>query len=255
MSFIPSDSCPQLVAASATSTGCVRATNEDRYLIDSINGWFAIADGIGGLPYGERASECAIRHLVREIANPESDRRKLTEIVSSCHQAVRQLGAFLAPRTGIGTTLTILHFTARTSPQSALMAHIGDSVAYLHPARIHSLVRLSTDHTIEVPPISIVGPNSYTFQAPPRLDRYLGQVSPPDCDIRLIPLGPNDRLILCSDGVTRALDETEISTLSAAQPSAAELARALVQIADLRGGLDNATALVIDVPLAQATNF
>ncbi len=247
MSLPPPDSIPALSAASATSIGQVRTINEDRYLIDPAHGWFAIADGIGGLPFGERASECAIRHLAREIAQPDSDTRNLSAIVSACHQAVRQLGAFLAPRTGIGTTLTILRFSTHTSPLSALMAHIGDSVAYLHPGRIHPLVRLSTDHSVEVPPVHILGFDARTFQAPPRLDRYVGQATPPDCDICRIPISPNDRLILCSDGVTRALDETEITALSSAQPSAAELARALVHIADIRGGLDNATALVIDV--------
>jgi PPM family protein phosphatase len=252
MSFIVPESYPILSAAAATTIGRVRTVNEDRYLIDPTNGWFAIADGIGGLPFGERASECAIRHLAREIARPNSDTRDLPGIVSSCHQAVRQVGAFLAPRTGIGTTLTLLRFTTKIYPQSALMAHIGDSVAYLHPARIHPLVRLSKDHSVLAPPVHIEGFDCRTFQAPSRLDRYVGQATLPECDIRRILVEPKDRLILCSDGLTRAVDEEDLADLSAVQPSASELARALVQIADIRGGLDNATVIIIDVVSTQA---
>lgn len=254
---------PPVQASAATTLGRIRSTNEDRHLLDLTNGWFAIADGIGGLPYGERASECAIRQLIREIARPGSDTRPLPEIVAACHQAVRQLGAVLAPRTGIGTTFTCLRLQPALPPPSepnpfasglqalgvriATLAHIGDSAAYLHPARSHRFLRLTTDHTIPVPPVRIVGHTSTPFQAPPRLDRYLGQPAPPVCDVHSFEVAPLDRLILCSDGVTRALDESELATLSTAQASPATLVRALVHIADLRGGLDNATALALDL--------
>lgn len=235
----------RLAVAAATSIGRVRATNEDRHLLDSDHACFAIADGVGGLPYGERASECAVRTLTRELAQktPTDAPRDLTALVGACHEAVRRLGCVLSPRTGIGTTLTILRFTGST----AHLGHVGDSVAYVHPGREQSLRRLTTDHSVAPPAVLISGQPSPTFIAPPRLDRYLGQATPPVCDILRLPAASRDRFILCSDGVTRAMDEAELAALSSAQAAPENLARALVHIADLRGGLDNATCLVIDL--------
>lgn len=234
---------PFLLAAAATSMGKIRTTNEDRHLLDSEHACFAIADGIGGLPYGERASECAVRSLARELAQNPSAPRSLVHLVASCHEAVRRLGSVLSPRTGIGTTFTALRLDAT----HAHLAHVGDSVAYHHSGHTQILRRLTTDHTVPLPPIAIAGHTNNPFIPPPRLDRYLGQSSPPSCDFLRLPTSTRDRFILCSDGVTRAIDETELAALSSAQSSPSSLARALVHIADLRGGLDNATCVVVDV--------
>lgn len=234
---------PSLLAAAATSVGRVRTTNEDRYFIDSDHACFAIADGIGGLPYGERASECAVRSLARELAQNPPEPLPLATLVASCHAAVRRLGSVISPRTGIGTTFTVLRFDTTR----AHIAHIGDSIAYHHPGRSQPLLRLTIEHTIPLPPVAIAGRTDNPFIPPPRLDRYLGQNTPPSCDLHRLPALAGDRFILCSDGVTRAIDDAELAALSSAQPSPAFLARALVHIADLRGGLDNATCVVIDV--------
>ena len=243
----PSSEPKQLAkAGSATTVGCVRATNEDHHLVDTANGWFAIADGIGGLPYGERASECAIRQLVREIARPGSEERNVTDTVRSCHDAVRKLGKVISPTMGIGTTLTAVHLV---SPDSARLAHVGDSVAYRHSISTNSLRQLTTDHTSAVPRVKTIGGGGADFQPPPSLDRYLGQAEPPECDSQVVRFRPGDRLILCSDGITKVIDEAEITAVSVAQPNPTALAEALVHIADLRGGFDNSTVIVMDISL------
>lgn len=238
-----SPSAPRLAAAAATSIGKVRTTNEDRHLLDTDHACFAIADGIGGLPYGERASECAVRSLSRELAQTTATPRSMADLIACCHEAVRRLGSVLSPRTGIGTTFTVLRF----DHSFAHLAHVGDSVAYFHPGRTQALRRLTNDHTVALPPITIAGHAANSFTPPPRLDRYLGQATPPTCDLIRQAATTHDRFILCSDGVTRAIDDTELAALSAAQSSPATLARALVHIADLRGGLDNATCVIIDI--------
>ena len=233
-----------LAAAAATSVGCVRTNNEDRHLIDAARGWFAVADGVGGLPFGERASDCAIRSLVHELSrDPDATILPLDRIAEACHHAVRQLGSMLSPRIGIGTTLTFLRITA----EGGELAHIGDSIGYLHPGRRNSIKRLTTDHTVPVSSVLINGPVPERFIPPPRLDRYLGQSTSPACDLICFPLAPGDRLILCSDGLTRALDEADLADLSRAQPSPSALAQALVRVADIRGGQDNSTVVIIDV--------
>ncbi len=242
---LPHHSTPTgiIQAAAATTIGRVRANNEDRHLVDCEHGWFAVADGIGGLPYGERASECAVRSLAREATRHGAESRPMREIMAGCHQAVRQLGAIVTPRTGIGTTLTFIRFTQSRCE----IGHIGDSSAFHHPARSRALVRLTTDHTLPVKPIAIAGFTASPFVPPPRLDRYLGQATPPLCDVHSLDLAPGDRIILCSDGLTRALDDLDLAALSNAQPTPAALAQALIRVADLRGGQDNSTVVIVDL--------
>ncbi len=235
------------IAASATSIGLKRQTNEDRFLIDGPRNWYAIADGIGGLAYGERASECAIRQLAREIDASSSLKPKFSDMVTSCHLAVRQLGMFLSPKVGIGTTLTFLHIVQEEFEKAAYVAHVGDSIAYLYSSKTGLLSKISRDHTSESNSVLVKDFNNELFKSAPKLDRYLGQQFPPDCDIYRFPVNSGDRLILCTDGVTRALDETEITSISVSQPITKEFAKALVYIADIRGGHDNATAIVIDI--------
>ena len=233
----------QTSAGAATTVGRMRATNEDRYLLDVTNGLFAIADGIGGLPYGERASECAIRSLIRQATPPTAPSRPLEELVSACHEAVGQLGRLLHRRMGIGTTLTLM----RTLPGYCEIAHVGDSAAFIQCRRLGEVVRLTTEHTSPAPAVVVGGLAQHAGYLPPStLDRYLGQTAPLYCETHRVAVSPGDRIILCSDGITHALDTADLAALSAAQPSPLGFAQTLVHVANVRGGRDNATAIVID---------
>jgi protein phosphatase len=233
----------QPTAGAATTVGRMRATNEDRYLLDVARGLFAIADGIGGLPYGERASECAIRSLIRQATPPADPDRPLDELVAACHDAVGQLGRVLHRRMGIGTTLTLL----RALPGYCEIAHVGDSAAFIQRGRTGEVVRLTTEHTSPAPSVVVAGqaPDA-AFLPPATLDRYLGQSAPLSCETHHVAVSPGDRIILCSDGITRALDTADLAVLSAVQPNSLGFAQTLIHVANVRGGRDNATAIVID---------
>jgi serine/threonine protein phosphatase PrpC len=237
------NSAVQTSAGAATTVGRMRATNEDRYLLDVPRGLFAIADGIGGLPYGERASECAIRSLIRQATPPADPGRPLAELVAACHDAVGQLGRVIHRHMGIGTTLTLL----RIGPGCCEIAHVGDSAAFIQRGRAGEVVRLTTEHTSPAPAVVVVGlAPAAGFLPPATLERYLGQSAPLSCETHRVAVSPGDRIILCSDGVICALDPADLAALSVAQPSPLGFAQALIHVANVRGGRDNATAIVID---------
>jgi serine/threonine protein kinase len=237
-----------LVIGSATAKGRRCQTNNDRHLIDTCRGWFAISSSVDDLPFGDRASECAIRHLMREIMRPDAYECELSDIILSCHEAVRKLGAFIAPATGIGATLTLIRFNPQTTLLKAQMASVGNNLVYCHPGCIHPLECLNTEQIIDNWSEYNDGDTPSNAQLQLDRTRYLGHDDSLDCEICQISLDSNDRIILCSDGVNKALNEAEIADLSGAKSEAADLAQSLVGIANIRYSRANATAIVIDIP-------
>jgi protein phosphatase len=79
------------------------------------------------------------------------------------------------------------------------------------------------------------------------LTRCIGQASSPDVDLSDLPLLAGDRYIFCTDGVTRLVSERELREVAGGAASPADIARGLVELAVLRGGPDNASAVAFIV--------
>lgn len=230
-----------LRAASQTDIGRVRSENEDRMLCDLASGSFAVADGIGGLPGGAEAAQCAI-DLIR-AASPADD-AAITALIQKANESVRALGRSLSPATGIGTTLT-----AGWVRDGALhLGHVGDSRCYAW--RAGTLQCLTEDHSMEneVRRRRARGEN-VSLSASQRnvLTQCLGQPTPPNVDLGTRPLVAGDRYLFCTDGVFRLVTETEIREVLGRAPEPAAALDELIQQALRRGGTDNATAVAIFV--------
>jgi protein phosphatase len=147
---------------------------------------------------------------------------------------------------GMGTTLVIGLFYPGPQPSIAL-AHVGDSRAYLIRARCISA--LTTDHSFVQRLVSegrISPEEARTHPQQNVLLRALGveDIVPPDVIIH--PLQPHDIVILCTDGLTKALEEQDIlKYVLAFQKSPDEMCRQLINAANARGGKDNTTVIVI----------
>ena len=204
-------------------------------------GRFAVADGVGGLPGGGEAAQCAVEVVGAETpANDDA----LTKLVQQANEAVRALGRKVSPDTGIGTTLT-----AGWVRDGALhLGHVGDSRCYVW--RAGTLQCLTEDHSMEneVRRRRARGENvSLSMSQRNVLTRCLGQPTPPEVDVCTRPLVAGDRYLFCSDGVSRLVTESEIrDTLGRAQAPAAALDE-IIQQALRRGGTDNATAVAVFV--------
>lgn len=121
--------------------GVARHNNQDAYLCDPANGIFAVADGLGGLPNGERASRLTLDILAKRLrtANPDA----LGELLAEVNADVREIGLELDPA-GFGTTLTLVRLDRKK--KRLQMAHVGDCGAYL--VRSGCLQLLSIEHTV-----------------------------------------------------------------------------------------------------------
>ena len=212
-----------------TDPGLVRERNEDRWLARRVAGvtLIAVADGVGGVPGGDVASTAAIEALGKTFSPPafrESARSALGAAVQEANAAVLEAAEDQRSRHA-ATTLVAAAIRGR----EAAVANLGDSRAYL--IRDGAIRQLTTDHSGE---------------AASSITRFLGDPRGVQPDIFVETLRPEDRLVLCSDGLTRHVSDAEIASAMTEEPERA--ADALVTLARARGGEDNVTVIVYGVP-------
>jgi PPM family protein phosphatase len=223
-----------LVAAGATNVGRVRAHNEDNHLIDTDNQIFVVADGMGGHAAGEVASAIACkrvheswteismqRHRAAYAAHGDADARRalfqaVREGVMNAHFHIVEQASRDENKRGMGTTFTGL----LVAGGDAVFAHAGDSRAYL--VRDGIAIQLSEDHTV-LARLRAAGvedadtdPGDGNLSASARhrwrgvLTNALGIGDVTRVATFAVPMYSGDRFVLCSDGVSEYLDETDL---------------------------------------------
>jgi serine/threonine protein phosphatase PrpC len=232
-----------LRSAALSDIGRIRRTNEDRLLRDEALHLYGVADGVGGLPGGAEAAQCAIEVIHHGVKHADGD-PDLIRITQQANEAVAQLGFRFSPHFGIGTTVTWGLFRRG----HLNLAHVGDSRCYL--LRKRQLECLTMDHSVENEAKQrrakgeLIWVNEQHRNA---LTRCVGQTSPLEVDLISHALEAGDRYLFCSDGVTRMIREDELSEFVARDTEPREIMREIVDVANLRGGLDNASGVLVFV--------
>ncbi len=231
--------------AGKSDTGIVRRTNEDAFFCDPARGDFAaIADGVGGLEFGERASVTAIEGVKRFFSKtkfPLAESPDFVALFRALNAEIEALGEKLVPGFCIATTLDVV---ADGGNGLLYFAHLGDSGIFL--LRGNALTRISEEHT-RAAEENARGNKNFPPAYAYTLTRALGI----GCDVTpqtfSIQTQPGDRILLATDGITRALPREKIAALVAAAPAdvPAHAADALISAANAAGGNDNATAVLI----------
>ena len=242
----PNFTSKMLIASSGHSdVGFVREKNEDSFLVDEGKGIYAVADGVGGLPFGALASRLAVRFfgsLVHdaEICSTEEEFRRIAHYV---HKNIVECGSLVGGENGIGTTFSGL----RIIGNKMLFAHVGDSSIFLKNGR--GLSKISKNHTLGDELIEKHGPeaaNDMPEHYMHTLTRCMGQDIDFEVDVGVRELATGDVLLICSDGVTNMVETSEIGEmLGAMQPG--PFVRALIDLANQNGGTDNSTAVCLKV--------
>jgi len=268
--------------AALSHAGTVREQNEDSYavfrmgrylervasnvpeeLLASVredSSWLmAVADGLGGHSAGEVASSTALVSFIQLVlrsprwalrlddpvtreADIDALFRRVRGYLAGIHDALRTRAASDTQLEGMGTTLT----TAYSVGNDLFVVHVGDSRAYL--LRGGKLRRITRDHTLA---------QSYADQGLiPQAEvesHELGHVltramgagdSEPESEVHHLDLQHDDRLLLCSDGLSRCVPEADITSLLSAFSDSAGACRALLDRALALGATDNITAIV-----------
>ena len=235
-----------LIASSGHSdVGFVREKNEDSFLVDESKGIYAVADGVGGLPFGALASRLAVRFfgsLVHD-AGICSTVEEFRGIAHSVHKNIVECGSLVGGENGIGTTFSGL----RMIGNKMLFAHVGDSSIFLKNGQ--GLSKISKNHTLGDELIEKHGPEA-ADDMPEHymhtLTRCMGQDIDFDVDVGVRELAAGDVFLICSDGVTNMVQTSDIAEmLGSMEPQ--PFVRALIDLANQNGGTDNSTAVCLKV--------
>jgi serine/threonine protein phosphatase PrpC len=233
------------VAAGCTDQGPVRDHNEDAYALNDPAGLWAVADGMGGHSRGDFASNMLRDELMS--APPLRDARaQLQDMVSRVESANGRLRAE-AEATGaaaIGSTLVSLLI----SGPHGLFAWIGDSRAYL--LRGGTLQQTTKDHSVVQALVDrgqLAAEEAENHPHAHVLTRAVGAAEKAEFEYAQTELFRGDRVLLCSDGLTRTLTDAQIRDIMQGAPSAAAAAEALVAAALAKVAQDNVTAVVIEM--------
>ncbi|MEQ1794698.1 MAG: protein phosphatase 2C domain-containing protein [Nitrospira sp.] len=245
------------VGIGRSDIGLVRAMNQDAFVTMDHLGFWAVADGMGGHAGGEVAAQAAIATAAARAELFADPLRKehcapqdfLRDMMTHAHEAVRGR-ARLEPRLArMGTTLVALLITSDATP-TAHLAHVGDSRGYLF--RDGQLTQSTRDHTLIETYIARGVLTPATAKTHPErhvLTQAIGISRAAKPDLTAYPLQPADILLLCSDGLTKMLDDADIADIMAgAQGDPIRICDRLIETALARGGEDNVTVVVITRP-------
>jgi serine/threonine protein phosphatase PrpC len=228
----------KIEVGSTTDIGRVRERNEDSVLVDPP--LYVVADGMGGHRGGQVASQVALETM-EELA--AEDRGSLADHVRRANRAVWDRSVADERLSGMGTTLT----AARIEGATALIAHVGDSRAYL--LRDGRFRQLTTDHTLVGRMVKSGEITEAEAEVHPHknvLTRALGTDEQVEVDEDSIALVDGDRLLICSDGLTGMVTEDQIQAILENSDHPQQAADRLVKAANRAGGIDNITVVVID---------
>lgn len=226
---------------SRTDVGCIREHNEDSLVVAPP--LFAVADGMGGHAAGEVASEIAVQ-VVSELAPTTPDSQALGAAVEAANEAIIQAAFEGRGREGMGTTMT----AALLEGERLVIAQVGDSRAYLlHQGGLQQLTR---DHSLMADMIEAGQLTPEEARVHPQrsvITRALGSAPHTRPDLYEINVEAGDRLLLCSDGLTTMLHDSEIEAIMSRTWDPQHCAAQLVGEAVAAGGYDNVTVVVANV--------
>ena len=245
----------QIDSASVSDRGLSekRPQNEDSFLDMNARGLFAVADGVGGAQAGDVASQMAMEILGEAFNNlPENgDAEEMMKVaITRANEAIFQMSHDLAQLSTMATTIVALHVAGNI----ATIGHVGDSRLYRLDGK-GSLYRETQDHSMveeEVRAGRMTAQQAATHPSRNVISRALGADFGVEIDMKTIMFEPHTTFLLCSDGITRHIDDFEIRNLLLLGESPSDIVQQMKEICYERGAEDNLTAVIARITDAVA---
>jgi serine/threonine protein phosphatase PrpC len=259
----------RLVSGAQTDVGSVRDLNEDSLLAQELNlvhrgislpmSLYVVADGMGGHSAGDVASGMVINTMAHKMASevvadqigPEGLSRSfdaaawLNEAIAAANTAVFEQRR--QARTDMGTTLV----AALMMGDTAYIGHVGDSRAYL--LNEEGIRQLTADHSLVERLVATGQITREEARSHPQRNviyRTIGDKARVESDIASHRLAVGDHLLLCSDGLSGMVFDDDIWRIVMNNPSPPDACRRLIDAANLAGGDDNITVIIVRVEAA-----
>lgn len=246
----------RLLHAARTDVGMIRSGNEDNFAVDvsETRGVFMVADGMGGHAAGEVASEMAVQIVVRDLGAVQD---------LQAHDAAQQVSAALkhanfsihdrtiaeVDKQGMGTTASVL----LVSGTRYMIGQVGDSRVYM--LRDGALVQVTKDHSYVQEQVDLgnLTPEQARYHPYSNvITRCVGASPDVEPDVYAGEVKPGDVFLVASDGLTGMVDDRRLQQLLMARTVPERKVQALISEANGRGGLDNITAIVVEVETGDA---
>ncbi len=248
----------QIDSASVTDRGLSekRPENEDSFLEMNSRGIFAVADGVGGAQAGDVASQMAMEILGEAFNNlPENgDAEEMMKVaITRANEAIYQMSHDLAQLSTMATTIVALHVAGNI----ATIGHVGDSRLYRLDGK-GSLYRETQDHSMveeEVRAGRMTAEQAATHPSRNIISRALGADFGVEVDMKTIMFEPHTTFLLCSDGITRHIDDSELRNLLLMGESPQDVVKQMKEICYERGAEDNLTAVIARITDTVAGSF
>lgn len=240
--------------ASRSDIGMRRSNNQDNLSVSiagNMEQWrrnghlFMVADGMGAHAAGELASKLAadnLSHLFVRNAGDNVDER-FRKSIEQTNLEIHRRGQANPDFYNMGTTCSALAIM----PQGAVVGHVGDSRVYR--LRQNRLEQLTFDHSLvwELRASGQLKEDGESSVPKNVITRSLG----PYAEVKVDVEGPfglevGDTFLICSDGLTGVVDDPEIGPILGSLPID-EAAEFLIQLANLRGGPDNITVILVRI--------
>jgi PPM family protein phosphatase len=252
------------VVGLGSDVGMVRSNNQDSmFTMFSANvsvedqpdfGLFIVADGMGGHHDGERASAIAVRIIAKFVidnfyrslvgaSSPDADRPIISEVLTEALQKANDAVSNEIPEGG--TTVT----AAALLGDLIYLAHVGDSRAYMIGAE--GIEQITRDHSLVQRLIELDQLTPEEAAAHPQrnvLYRAIGQSENLEVDVLTHRLPAGGRLLLCSDGLWNQVPEQNLLQIVQSSKSPQDACDHLITLANDRGGPDNITVVMVQVP-------
>ncbi|MDP1946508.1 MAG: protein phosphatase 2C domain-containing protein [Nitrospirota bacterium] len=242
------------IGVGRTETGSVRTSNQDALALLNDCGVWIVADGMSSHPAGDLAAHTAVTVATQRAReqtawlseHPHAAPEFLSDLATSANRQIHELMRSKPALQGMGTTFVALAITPTSTP-IAHLAHLGDSRAYLY--RTGQLTQLTLDHTLVETLVQHGLIDAATALVHPErhvLTKGLGMGVNMQPELTSIPVAPHDLLVLCSDGLTKMLEDAAIALiLSRANGDPQRACHDLIEQALSRGGIDNVTVIVV----------
>jgi len=246
-----------MYAAGFTDKGQTRSQNQDAIFVccDTLGplpNLFILADGMGGHNAGEIASARAVDYIADYIRNfkaaefvqPDNFLDLLVSAVQEANSKIYKMSEDNPEMQGMGTTIIV----CTVYDKKIIMVHVGDSRAYV-VAPTH-ITQITEDHTYVEEMIQAGELTSEEANIHPNrhvITRALGISGPLEADGIVRPLSDTTTVVLCSDGLSDMLDDDAIKGIVEDEGFVEHRTKHLIEEANLRGGHDNISAILIDV--------
>lgn len=224
-----------------TDRGRVRTHNEDAFLVHPP--LFCVADGIGGQAAGQVASATVAETIAELVRMRPPQPADIARMLVAANTRLRSRSTDDPALRGMGSTCTLALITDELH-----IAHVGDS--RLYRLRDGMLEPLTNDHTLVAQLVQagqVTAEQALTDRSRHVLFRALGASDDVDVDQTRHDLRRGDRLLICSDGLSGMIRDDTLRDLLLAVADPQHAVDALVDAANLAGGEDNITAVVVDV--------